>query len=243
MLHSTLLSRVVFQNPAIPRVLKRMTPSRMELTLILLKERKKKIRYLGSAFQQYGDRFLMYNARGGVRRGTRFIIERHHTRAQYCHPGYHSDRYNVRSIKTGGAQYDQLGNITRMTWDASTCTTNLLNDPTFKRMFSCLRKEEAISTMEEWGVRYVLLDEIRKPSLMDCKYHRHSIYANKFSWSSDPETNHYKGDAEYKWKGDEEIDYRGYNAQSSHPANFSNKREPMREWWNAGVSQLQQGKG
>lgn len=226
MLRATLPTRVVFQNPYSPRVLGKMTPQRMELTMIIVKERKKKLRYLGSYFQHYNDRSLMYNAQGGVRRGTRFIIGTHHTRAQFKHPSRYNDRVDVRSIKVGGAQYDSMGNTTTMGWDNSLCSTNILSDPTFMHFFQNIRKDEAIGMMEEWGMRYVLLDEVRKPSLMDCMYHKHHLFADKFSWSPDPDTNAMRGDSEYKWKGDELIEYGDYNAHTPHPDSFSSSAGP-----------------
>jgi hypothetical protein len=221
MLRRTFFSLVVFQNPNLPRVLNKFTPDKMELLLIAMKERKKRSRYLGSAWQHFGDRWTIFGAQGTIRRGTRFILERHHGRNQFVHPGTHRNKVDIRTVKMAGAQFDQLGNYTRTTWDHSLATTNLLNDPTFKKLFRDMPKDQAISMMEEWGVRYVLLDEIRKPSLIDCKYHKHSIYPNKFSWSPDPETNYFRGDAEYKWKGDELIGYADYNAHVQHPDNFA----------------------
>ncbi|KPI85104.1 hypothetical protein ABL78_5829 [Leptomonas seymouri] len=224
MLRYTTPSLVVFQNPNLPRVLQKFTPDKMELLLIALKERKKKIRYLGSAFQHYGDRWAMFGAQGTIRRGTRFLLERHHTRAQYVHPGTSRNKVDIRAVKMAGTQYDQLGNHIRTTWDHSVASTNMMNDPTFRKLFRNMSKNEAISMMEEWGVRYIILDEIRKPSLVDCKYHKHSIYPNKFSWAPDPETNYFRGDAEYKWKGDELIAYSDYNAHVKHPANFEGSK-------------------
>ncbi|GET90160.1 hypothetical protein, conserved [Leishmania tarentolae] len=220
MLRFTVAALSVFQNPYSPRVLGRMTPDRLELTMQILKERKKKVRYLGSHFQGFNDRVHLFNAQGGVRRGTRYIIETHHNRTQFKHRSRNNNMVDVRAVKMAGAQYDSIGNYTRMTWDNSLCTTNLLNDPNFKRHFKNMPKEETISMLEEWGVRYILLDEIRKPSLMDCKYHKHHLYADKFWWSPSPETNHMRGDAEFKWKGNELIEYADYNAHVQHPANF-----------------------
>ncbi|CAJ1990394.1 hypothetical protein conserved [Leishmania donovani] len=220
MLRFTVPALVVFQNAYAPRVLNRMTPDRMELTMLILKERKKKVRYLGSNFQGFNDRVHLFNAQGGVRRGTRYIIETHHNRIQFKHRSRNNSMVDVRAVKMAGSQYDSMGNYTRMTWDNSLCTTNLLSDPNFKRHFKNMPKEETIGVLEEWGVRYILLDEIRKPSLMDCKYHKHHLYADKFWWSPSPETNHMRGDAEFKWKGNELIAYGDYNAHMPHPANF-----------------------
>lgn len=226
MLRLTSPSLVVFQNPTLPRVLTKFTPDKMELLLIAIKERKKKMRYLGGAFQHYGDRWGMYAAMGNVRKGSRFILERHHTRAQYVHPGTHRNKVDIRSIKMTGAQFDSMANTTRSTWDHEVCSTNMLSDPTFRRLFRDMPKNEALAMMEEWGVRYVVLDEIRKPSLVDCKYHKHQIYSNKFSWAPDPETNYFRGDAEFKWKGDELIAYPDYNAHVQHPSNFAAPSSP-----------------
>ncbi|KPA85178.1 putative mitochondrial hypothetical protein [Leptomonas pyrrhocoris] len=220
MLRLTAPSFIVLQNPTLPRVLKQFTPDRMELMLISIKERKKRARYLGSSFQHYNDRWTMFGAQGTVRRGTRFLLERHHTRAQFVHPEVHRNNVDIRTVKMAGAQFDQLGNYTRTTWDHEIASTNMLNDPTFKQLFRDMPKDQALSMMEAWGVRYIVLDEIRKPSLMDCKYHKHSIYPDKFSWAPDPETNYFRGDAEQKWKGDELIAYADYNAHVQHPANF-----------------------
>ncbi|KAG5500565.1 hypothetical protein JKF63_03660 [Porcisia hertigi] len=220
MLRFTAPALVVFQNAYMPRVLNRMTPDRMELTMTILKERKKKVRYLGSNFHGFNDRVHLFSGQGGVRRGTRYIIEKHHDRVQYRHPSGDNRKVDVRAVKMAGAQYDSMGNYTRMAWDNSLCTTNLMSDPTFKRQFRHMSKDETIEMLEEWGVRYILLDEIRKPSLMDCKYHRHRLYADKFTWSPFPEVNYARGDAEFKWKGDELIEYDDYNAHIRHPDNF-----------------------
>ncbi|KAG5475161.1 hypothetical protein CUR178_04612 [Leishmania enriettii] len=224
MLRFTAPALVVFQNAYAPRVLNRMTPDRMELTMVIIKERKKKVRYLGSNFHGFNDRVHLFNAQGGVRRGTRYIIQTHHHRVQFRHPSRNNRKVDVRAVKMAGAQYDSIGNYTRMTWDNSLCTTNLLSDPTFKQQFNDMSKDETIRMLEEWGVRYVLLDEIRKPSLMDCKYHKHRLYADKFSWSPFPKTNHMCGDVEYKWKGDELIAYDDCNAHVQHPAHFGSSR-------------------
>lgn len=229
MLRCTLPSLVVYQNPNLPRVLKQFTPDRMELLLIILKERRKRARYLGSAFTHFSDRWTMFGAQGTIRRGTRFILERHHSRNQFVHPGSHRNKVDIRTVKMAGSQFDQMGNYTRTTWDHQLASTNMLSDPTFQKLFRDMPKNEAIAMMEEWGVRYIVLDEIRKPSLIDCKYHRHSIYPNKFSWAPDPETNYFRGDAEFKWKGDELIGYADYNAHVQHPDNFESSAAAVKK--------------
>ncbi|KAK7194998.1 hypothetical protein NESM_000422500 [Novymonas esmeraldas] len=221
MLRHTGAALTVFQNAYAPRVLGKMTPDRLELTMIILKERKKRVRYLGSFFHHFGDRTLMNFAHSGARRGTRYIIGTHHDRIEYRHPSRDNSKVDLRAVKMAGTQYDMMGGYTRMSWDNSICSTNIMNDPTFKRQFSNASREETTAMLEEWGVRYIMLDEIRKPSLMDCKYHKHNIYSDKFTWSPDPDTNHMRGEIEYKWKGDELIEYGDYNAHTAHPANFS----------------------
>ncbi|ORC87032.1 uncharacterized protein TM35_000241820 [Trypanosoma theileri] len=219
----------ILHNPGVPRVLNRITPERLELTLILIKERKKKLRYLGSYLQHYNDRMFLYNGMGGLK-GSKFIIERHHHRAQFSQATLHRDRYSVRSIKLKGSQFDQLGNFTRNTWDCSTASTNVFQEPTFRRHLSAIHKDEAIAFLEGWGVKYVLLDEIRKPSVEDSIYIKHKLYADKFSYIPFPVTNAYYGDADWKWKGNEKIDYSNYGAT------VKDDRNTFRSLWSAAVS-------
>nr|CCC95728.1 unnamed protein product [Trypanosoma congolense IL3000] len=218
----------ILHNPGLPRVLNRITPQRLELTLMLIKERKKKLRYLGSYLQHYNDRTFLYNAMGGLK-GTKFIVEKHHHRAQYCHPTLHSERYSVRTIKLKGSQYDQVGNFTRNTWDCSIATTNLFQDATFRRHLDAIHKDEAIALLEGWGVKYVLLDELRKPSVQDSIYIRHNLYIHKFPYIPDPVTNVYHGDADWKWKKDEKFDY------SSYGASTKDNRNTFQSLWAAAV--------
>lgn len=213
-------SIATFSDPCLPRVLNRVTPGRLEATLTLLKERRKRTRYQSSMFQHYGDRVQLYVSRGGPKKGTKYIVEPHHNRAQYTHRGSFKGRYDIRAVKTAGAQYDMMGNTTRTTWDASLCTTNAVDNGSLRKNYRCLPKEEAIARVEEWGVRYIMLDEIRKPSLENAKYHRHSLFANKFYWSPFPETNHRIGEADFKWRGDEQISYADYGAATAHPRNL-----------------------
>ncbi|CCW62263.1 unnamed protein product [Phytomonas sp. EM1] len=201
-----------FTQPHIPRVLDRMgTPARLEATLVHIKERKKRFRYYGSTLANYNDRIFMYGSMGGPK-GTRYIVEKHHHRVQYCHPGDPNNRYNIRTVRMANAQFDQLGGFTRMRWDNAIGNTNVLQDQSLDRNATCLLKQEAINRVEEWGVPYILLDEMRKPSVMDCKYHRHQLYPLKFRWSPDPATNGRTGDADWKWRGDELIPYTDCNA-------------------------------
>lgn len=209
----------VFQNPSMPRVLNQITPGRLELTLICLKEHKKRLHYLGSHFQGLNDRFYWYTNRGTLRRGTRYVVNKHSTRAQYVHPSHGSNSVDIRSIKLAGAQYDQMGNTTRTTWDLSMGTTNPANDIAMKRWMRNISRQNAINLLEQWGVRYVLLDEERKPQVVDSKYHKHRLFAEKFYWSPSPETNAYKGDAEMKWKEGELIPYDDYGAHTPSSKN------------------------
>ncbi|CCW68601.1 unnamed protein product [Phytomonas sp. Hart1] len=207
-----------FSQPNLPRVLHRITPAKLEATLVHIKERKKKLRYLGSSLSQFNDRIFLYGRTGGPK-GARYIVEKHHHRTQYCHPGDNPNRYSIRSVQTGGGQFDQLGGFTRMRWDNAIGNTNIMQDQCLSRNATCILKQEAINRVEEWGVRYILLDEMRKPSVMDCKYHRHQLYPNKFRWNPDPATNSSMGDADWKWRGDELIDYTDYNATSKDAKN------------------------
>lgn len=213
------LSISSFSDPCLPRVLNRVTPGRLEATLIFLKERRKRLVYQGSQFMHFSDRMQMFVSQGGVRKGTRYIVEPHHNRAQFHHPGAFKGQYDIRSVKTQNTQHDMIGGYTRTAWDLSICSTNAFQDGSLKRHFKNISKQEAIDRVESWGVRYILLDEIRKPRLQDCKYHRHNLYADNFYWTPFPETNHRIGDAEYKWRGNEEIGYGDYGAATASPRN------------------------
>lgn len=218
MQHSRLLC-TVFQNPMLPRVLNRITPDRLELTLMCLKEHKKRLRYLGSHFQRYNDRLYWYGIRGNLKRGTRYVVHRHSTRAQFLHPSHGHNTVDIRAIKLSGAQYDQMGNTTRNTWDLSMASTNPLNDVAMRRWMRNISRQNAINLLEQWGVRYVLLDEERRPQLVDSKYHKHSLFANKFYWRPDPHTDGRVGDVETKWKGLELIPYDNYGASTASAKN------------------------
>lgn len=219
MLQCTRALQVVFQNPTMPRVLNRITPDRLELTLLCLKEHKKRMRYLGSHFQKYNDRLCWYGIRGNLSRGTRYVVTRHATRTQYVHPSHGHGNVDIRAIKLSGAQYDQMGNTTRTTWDLSMASTNSLNDVAMKRWMRNISRQNAINLLEQWGVKYVLLDEERKPQVVDSKYHKHSLFANKFYWSPDPKTDGRIGDVETKWKGLEQIPYDNYGAKTPSAKN------------------------
>lgn len=219
MLRCSTFNRVVFQNPTMPRVLNHVSPDRLELTLRCLREHKKRMRYLSSHFQRYNERMYWYGVRGSLRKGTRYVVSRHSSRTQFVHPSHGHNNVDIRAIKCAGAQYDQMGNTTRITWDLSMATTNLLNEGSLKRWTRNISKDNAISLLEQWGVRYVLLDEERKPQVVDSKYHRHNIYANKFHYSPDAHINGHVGDVEVKWKELEEIGYPDYGAHTPSPKN------------------------
>lgn len=216
MLHQTSLNRTAtLSDPLVPRVVRRLTPSTLEANLIRIKELKKRTRYYGSHYQHFNDRNFVYINRGGPK-GTRFIVEKSHSRCQFVHPGRPYNRYAIRSVKTRGAQHDMIGNFTMSTWDGLTLSTN----PTYERRWMTqMHKNEAIKMVEEWGVNYVLLDEVRKPSVSDALYHRHSIYAKKFYWTPDPETNSQVGDADHRWRGNECIPYNDYGSRDKDPRN------------------------
>lgn len=223
----------VFGNVALPRVLTKVTPQKLELAMILAKERRKRLRYLGSFYHHWSDRHHLYTSQGGVN-GTKFILDRQRSRVQYHHPIRYKDKYTVRTIKTGGAQYDMIGNLTRERWDLQLFTTNIFNDTSFKRFFRSLDKDAAIEFLEQWGVKYVLLDEMRKPSVQDCMYFKHKLYAHNFPYIPDPVQTWQYGDADYQWKGTEKLDYSKYGATTK------DSRNDFRSLWREAARQFQE---
>lgn len=220
MLRQTLVARTNFQDPQMPRVLDYVTHHRITLAHIHIKEKFKAKRHYGSFFHDYGDRAIVYNAMGGpAGRGSRFIIEKHTTRAQFLHPSAHHDKWDIRSVKLAGSQYDQPGNITKTRWDQMSASTNLMQNPVFHKNYTAIKKQAAIDQMEEWGFKFILQDETRRPSVDISKYHRHALYAHKFYYTPDPVTNHRMGDADWKWRGQERITYGDCGAQSKDARN------------------------
>ncbi|RNE98908.1 hypothetical protein TraAM80_08547 [Trypanosoma rangeli] len=108
-------------------------------------------------------------------------------------------------------------------------TTNLFQDSTFRRHLMAIHNDEAIALLEGWGVKYVLLDEIRKPMVQDSFYVRHQLYAHKFPYIPDPVTDAYYGDADWNWKGTEKIDY------TQHGAETKETRNDFRSLWSSAV--------
>jgi hypothetical protein len=225
-----------FVNPAMPRVLTRITPAKLDLAMILLRERRKRVRYLGSMWHHFGDRHWLYSIMGGYN-GSKIILQKTHTRHQYYHPGMYSrlgdNQWQVRSIKMKGGEYDLFGGFTRNRWDQTINGTNAVNDSGLKHHFRGLGKDEAIEFLEQWGLKYVIIDELRKPNLVDTKYWQHKLYVHNFPWIKNPVTNATKGDADHWWKGDEKIDYGSYGATSKIGNSFTSL-------WNNAVAELEE---
>lgn len=223
-----------FVNPAMPRVLTRITPQRMELAMLLMKERRKRVRYLGSMWHHFGDRHFLYSIMGGYN-GSKIILQKTHTRHQYYHPGMYSrlgdNQWQVRSIRTKGNQYDLFGGYTRNRWDQTIAGNNAINDSGLKHHFRGMGKNEAIEFLEQWGLKYVVIDELRKPLVVDTVYWRHKLYAHNFPWIRNPVTNHTVGDADYAWKGVEKLDYSSYGATSKTGNSF-------KSLWRSAVEEL-----
>eukprot|EP00331_Platyophrya_macrostoma_P022781 CAMPEP_0176434310 /NCGR_PEP_ID=MMETSP0127-20121128/16599_1 /TAXON_ID=938130 /ORGANISM="Platyophrya macrostoma, Strain WH" /LENGTH=238 /DNA_ID=CAMNT_0017817019 /DNA_START=82 /DNA_END=798 /DNA_ORIENTATION=- len=195
----------------IPRVLTRISQSKMQLATLLMKERRKRIRYLGSAWHHYGDRHWVYGCLGGVRNGSKLIVSRTHSRHQFWHPQKWSNTYSVRQVKTKATAYDGFGGYMRDRSIGQPVTSNLYGD-VFKKNFRGMNKDEAIEIMEQWGMKFVVMDELRKPSVVDTMYWKHKLYSHNFPYIRDPVTNARKGDADYSWKGVEKFDYSQFGA-------------------------------
>lgn len=219
-----------------PRVLTRITPQKLDLAMLLMKERRKRVRYLGSMWHHFGDRHHLYSIMGGYN-GSRIILQKTHTRHQYYHPGMYSrlgdNQWQIRSVKTKNSNYDLFGGFTRSRWDQQIMGTNALNDFSLKHHFRGLGKDEAIEILEQWGLKYVVIDELRKPQMVDMTYLKHKLYAHNFPWIRDPVTNSQKGDADHWWKGQENIDYSNYGAASKIGNSFTSL-------WKNAVAELEE---
>ncbi|EPY34069.1 hypothetical protein AGDE_08023 [Angomonas deanei] len=189
------------------------------------------MRYYGSYPHGYNDRVFFYSAMGGTRggkRGSYTIIERSHSPKQTTHPGRKDKKVKVRTVKTNGdAMYAGLGGFYRVGWDQSISSTNMINDSSLKNWAKEIEKDAAIEFAESWGLKYVVLDEVRKPSVDQCMYFTHSLFAHKFHWSPEPPTNHAVGDAEFQWKGDEQFDYKDFGARMAKAP----RRNEFRSLW------------
>ena len=228
---------MAFINPFMPRVLNRITPQRLELAMLLIKERRKRIRYLGSMWQHFGDRHFYYSCMGG-HNGSRIVLSKTHSRHQYFHPGLNSrlgdKQWSVRQVKVKGTQYDLPGGFTRNRWDQSIGGTSVLQDSGFKHNFRGLGKNECIEFLEQWGMKYVIMDELRRPSVVDTMYWKHKLYTHNFPWIRDPTTNHRIGDVDHSWKGQEKLDYTNYGATTKDPKNA------FTSLWRKAVEELQE---
>lgn len=218
MLKSTSVCRIFGINPCMPRVLTRITPNKLELSMIMIKERRKRVRYLGSMWHHFGDRHFLYQTMGGVN-GSKIILHRSHGRHQYHHPSKYHDKWSVRQIKMQGQQYAGFGGYHKDRMNLQTVGTNFFQDGPLKRSFKGLNKDEAIEILEQWGLKFVVLDELKRPSLVECMYWKHKLYAHNFPWIKNPVTNAQIGDADYSWKGTEKFDYSVYGATTKSEKN------------------------
>lgn len=209
----------IFSMPMTPRVLDRITPQRMELATILVKERRKRVRYLGSMWHHFGDRHCLYSSIGGYD-GSVMILTKTNKRNQYHHPGmWTKNTWQLRQVKKKGGMYDNYMGYTRDRWDQQLFSTSLFNEGNFKRHFRGMKQDTALEFMEAWGFKFVVMDELRKPSVVDTMYWKHKLYAHNFPWIRDPVTNSRVGDADYAWKGTEKLDYSVYGATTKDPKN------------------------
>lgn len=203
-----------------PRVLQQITSTQLERTLVLLKERKKKMRRYGSYLQHYADRDMYYNLMGGPQ-GAMFVVERVPDRKNYIHHMSRHEQYHVRVLKKRNKQYDQAGAVLRhhQMWDGTHNSNNPLFDGALRFQYRGVTKDNAIAMFERWGVKGIVLDDTFKPNQGDVKYFKHRLYLHNFPWIRDPVTTSYKGDADWSWKGEDKIDYSNYGASTTDSRN------------------------
>lgn len=203
-----------------PRVLQQITTTQLERTLVLLKERKKRIRRNGSFLQHYADRDMFYNLMGGPR-GALFIVERVPDRKHYIHHLSRHEQYHIRVVKKRNNAYDQQGTVMRhhQMWDGTHNTTNPLFDGALRLQMRGISKDNAIAMFERWGVKGIVMDAFMKPNQGDMKYFKHRLYMYNFPWLRDPITTRDKGDADWAWKGEDKIDYSSYGAKTEDSRN------------------------
>lgn len=202
-------------NFGVPRVLQQITSTQLERTLVLLKERKKKMRRHGSYLQHYADRDMYYNLMGGPQ-GALFIVERVPDRKNYIHHMSRHEQYHIRVLKKRNRQYDQAGAVLRhhQMWDGTHNSNNPLFDGGLRVQWRGVTKDNAIAMFERWGVKGVVFDDMVKPNQGDVKYFKHRLYMHNFPWIRDPVTNALKGDADWSWKGEDKLDYSNYGAST-----------------------------
>eukprot|EP00744_Colponema_vietnamica_P006605 GILI01009574.1.p1 GENE.GILI01009574.1~~GILI01009574.1.p1 ORF type:complete len:305 (-),score=68.99 GILI01009574.1:164-1078(-) len=203
-----------------PRVLEQITSTQLERTLVLLKERKKRMRRNGSFLQHYSDRDMFYNLMGGPK-GAIFIVERVPDRKNYIHHHSRAQQYHIRVVKKRNNAYDQMGHIMRhnQMWDGSHNSTNPLYDGALRVNWRGVTKDNAVAMFERWGVKGMVMDEIMKPNQGDMKYFKHRLYMYNFPWIRDPVTTRDKGDADWSWKGEDKMDYSTYGAKTADSRN------------------------
>jgi hypothetical protein len=184
-----------------------------------VKHAKKLRQYYGSHFQRLPDREYFYALFGGPRAG-RFTIRRAHTKKQFHHHNATYGRYAIHHTNPTNA-YSGVGSggMMRDIWSNQVTGTNSWWDVTFKMNGKDLSKDKAIEWMEQWGVKYRILDEVTQPRMEDMSYVKHKLYVHNFPWIRDPIVTRHGGDPDHWWKGRETIDYKEHGATSASVAN------------------------
>ena len=198
-----------------PRVMEQLTVPKLERTLVLLKERKKKMRQHGSFWHYQSDRDMFYQAMNGPK-GCSFIVERVNDRFQYKHNMDGHETYQVKTVKRRNNWYDMLGGHVRQRWDTTVVGNNYVMDGGLRYTGKGMSKDNAIAMFERWGVNPVVMDEFSKPSFGDRRYFTHRLYVHNFPYIRDPEM---RDDADWNWRGTDNIDYSTIDVSASNPKN------------------------
>ena len=195
------------------------TNDNIDELIIYVKNAKKLRQWYGSHFQRCPDREIMYMSMGGPR-GGRFTIKRAFSKKQFYHHNYDHGKYAIHHTNPtnpwsgvgGGGQFHGF-------WDNQVMGTNAWWDLTFKMFGKDLTKDKAIEWMEDWGVKFKLLDEYSAPRMKDMLYVRHKLYAHNFPWIRDPIVNSHQGDPDHVWRGRDQFDYSQHGAATASVAN------------------------
>lgn len=198
-----------------PRVMEQLTVPKLERTLVLLKERKKKMRQHGSFWHYQSDRDMFYQAMNGPK-GCSFVVERVNDRFQYKHNMDGHATYQVKTVKRRNAWYDMLGGHVRQRWDTTVVGNNYVMDGGLRYTGKGMSKDNAIAMFERWGVNPIVMDEFSKPTFGDRKYFTHRLYIHNFPYIRDPEM---RDDADWNWRGNDNIDYTTLDVSASNPKN------------------------
>ena len=176
---------------------------------------------MGSYMHHYFDREGMIGNNGYKQIA---IVERTTSRHQYYHPNAFQNSYQVRFMLRPQEIIKRnvdSGGIQRSPFDESIMNvggfmTNTSND---KRFLKRIERDFAIEFLESMGFRYILLDDVAKPSVQNCMYFKHKLYAHNFPYLPNPQINRHHGDPDFLWKGTEVFDYSSYGATTSTPRN------------------------